>query len=219
MTPQIAILVEGQTEEAFVKLVLQPFIGFDVAYLTPIVVHTSRTANGTAFRGGGSWRHYETQLKGLLGQSHWHLVTTMIDFYGYPSDGPACSCDGNHRQPACVDEREKGMKDALSNDKRFRPFVALHEFETLVIAAGSTQTLVLDEAGAAETFRELVAEYNGDAELINNGPTTAPSKRVLAAIPDYRKVRDAVEVLEHSLPAGLTHTPRFRMWVEALGMS
>lgn len=53
MTPHVAVLVEGQTEETFVRRVLQPHIGWSV-YLTPIVVHTSRAADGTAQRGGGS---------------------------------------------------------------------------------------------------------------------------------------------------------------------
>ena len=51
---QIAIVVEGQTEEAFVVQVLGPALGPDV-HLQPIVTHTSRTAHG-ALRGGGGWR-------------------------------------------------------------------------------------------------------------------------------------------------------------------
>ena len=102
MTAQVVLLVEGQTEEAFVKRVLQPHIGFDAAYLTPIVVHTSRAADGSAFRGGGGWAHYNRHLQTLLSQPHWSLVTTLIDYYGYPADAPQCSCPGVHVQPLCV---------------------------------------------------------------------------------------------------------------------
>ncbi|ROQ65097.1 uncharacterized protein DUF4276 [Rathayibacter sp. PhB152] len=216
MTALIVILVEGQTEEAFVNQVLQPFIGTSVAYLQPIVVHTARTADGTTFRGGGKWAHYEAQLRRLLHQPHWSLITTMIDFYGYPSDAPQCDCTSVHAQPGCATSRERAIARTFAYDSRFVPFLALHEFETLVIAAGAASGDVLGRSDVADTFRSLVAEVSDNAELINDGPATAPSKRVLLALPDYSKVRDGVAVLEDDLGPALAFTPRFREWVERL---
>jgi hypothetical protein len=214
LTPQIAVVVEGQTEEAFVKQVLQPHIGFEVAYLTPIIVHTSRAANGQAYKGGGSWAHYRKQLLNLLSQRHWSRVTTLIDFYGYPSDAPSCHCESHHVQPQCVQAREEAMRRDLGiDDERFLPFIALHEFETLIIAAGSQQGDVLGDVDTAKTFAELVSDHGGNAELINDGALTAPSKRVLAALPEYRKVRDGVAILDGQLDLALTVTPRFASWV------
>ena len=216
MTRLVALVVEGQTEEAFVTRVLQPHIGFDAATLMPIVVHTSRAANGTAFRGGGSWKHYERQIRGLLAQPHWSCVTTLIDFYGYPSDAPACSCTGSHTQPDCVAGRERGIRQSLPYDARFEPFVALHEFETLVIAAAAQSAEVLCEATLPARFQQLINSFDGNAELINDGPLTAPSKRVLTMIPDYRKVRDGVSILEGELAGALLLTPRFASWVDRI---
>ncbi|WP_168223340.1 DUF4276 family protein [Plantibacter sp. M259] len=216
MTANIAILVEGQTEEAFVSRVLQPYLGYDVAYLTPIVVHTSRSANGTAFRGGGKWRHYHDHLQRLLAESHWSLITTLIDYYGYPSDAPTCSCLGAHGQPACVVDRERSIREAFHYDHRFAPFLALHEFETLIIAAGGASSEVLGDKVAATEFRRLIDGHGGNAELINDGVATAPSKRVLAAIPGYSKVLDGVAILEDRLDSALVNTPRFNDWVSSL---
>ncbi|MFD7869080.1 DUF4276 family protein [Microbacterium sp. NPDC059771] len=218
MTKRVALLVEGQTEEAFVARVLQPYIGFETATLTPIVVHTSRTANGTTFRGGGYWKHYDKQLRMLLSQPHWDRVTTLIDFYGYPADAPPCSCPAAHNQPSCVASREANIAASLPYDSRFLPFVALHEFETLVIAAGATMSDVLGDVDAPSRFAALLDEHDGDAEQINNGPQTAPSKRVLEVLPDYRKVRDGVSVLEGRLPRALPSASRFAAWIAALSI-
>lgn len=216
MTARIVLLVEGQTEEAFVSRVLQPHIGYSSAYLTPIVVHTSRAADGTAHRGGGGWNHYHRQLQRLLGQPHWTIVTTLVDFYRYPADAPQCSCTGQHFQPACVIARQEAIRASLPRDDRFVPFIALHEFETLVIAAGAAQSSVLGSVDVAAAFRGLIEAENGNAELINDGPTTAPSKRVASALDDYNKVRDGVAVIEDGFEPGLSFTPRFNDWVSTL---
>ncbi|WP_282837716.1 DUF4276 family protein [Microbacterium flavum] len=216
MTAQIVMLVEGPTEEAFVSRVLQPYIGYASAYLTPIVVHTSRAADGTAFRGGGGWIHYHRQLQRLIGQPHWTLITTLVDYYGYPPDAPMCSCVGAHNQPACVTARQEAIRASLPHDDRFLPFLALHEFETLVIAAGASQTTVLGSGAVAGAFRDLVSSANGNAELINNGPSTAPSKRIAGIVDGYSKVRDGVAVLENGFESGLAFTPRFGDWVSIL---
>ncbi|MGW9630235.1 DUF4276 family protein [Agromyces sp. NPDC055520] len=215
MNRPIAILVEGQTEEAFVNQILQPHLG-DSAWLTPIVVHTSRAADGTARRGGGSWNHYDRMLRPLIAQPHWSLVTTLLDFYGYPSDAPQCSCVSHHAQPACIESREQAIADSLPYSATFRPYVALHEFETVVIAAGAASPNVLGSSSAAKSFREMIAAHNGDAEQINNGPETAPSKRVAGVLDSYSKVRDGIAILENNFDAALCVTPRLRDWVERL---
>jgi hypothetical protein len=216
LTREIVIVVEGQTEEAFVAQVLQPYLGAADVFLTPIVVATSRSADGHAFRGGGKWHHYRTILQNLLSQRHWALVTTMVDFYAYPTDGPKCNCEGIHLQPACVLSHESAIAASFRYDGRFKPFLMLHEFETLVIAAGARSDNVLGDTQAASTFKSLVEAHDGNAECINNSPETAPSKRVIQTIKDYRKVRDSVAVLDGFLDTALESTPHFAQWVALL---
>jgi hypothetical protein len=214
---RVAILVEGQTEEAFVTQVLQPHLGYENAYLTPIVVHTSRAADGTAFRGGGGkWSHYSKHLQRLLAQPHWSSVTTMIDYYAYPASAPQCSCTGAHRQPECVASREQAIRDAFPHDARFKPFIMLHEFESLVIAAGASSADVLGDSAAAALFRQIVDSYDGNAELINDSPLTAPSKRVEQIMTSYSKVRDGVAIVGSALVPALQATPRFQAWTAEL---
>ena len=80
---QVAMLVEGPTEEAIVRDVLVPAALRRAICLVPVIVITSATPAG-ARRGGGHWRHYNKQLRALLRGSHWHRVGLLIDYYQYP---------------------------------------------------------------------------------------------------------------------------------------
>lgn len=216
MTRRIAIVVEGQTEEAFVNRVLQPHLGFDTAYLCPIVVHTSHDGYGRAHRGGGTWTHYEGLLRKLLAQPHWSVITTLIDFYGLPEHTPACTCDGSHITASCATSREAAIHESLGGDPRFKPHIVAHEFETLIFAAAAESDEFLGDAGAAAQLRRMVDDHDGNAELINGGNRTAPSKRLLKLLPSYDKVRDSVTVLEDRLDTALQHAPRFAQWTASL---
>jgi hypothetical protein len=213
---QVAVVVEGQTEEAFVSEVLAPYLwGFDT-HITPIVVETARAASGKKYKGGGPWVNYERDLRKLLGESHWAVVTTMIDFYAYPSDAPGAACVFPHAPRTCVEDRESAMK-VLFDDGRFVPFVVLHEFETFVIASSIGRPMVLGSADVATALQSEAAHFNDDVEMINDSPETAPSKRVARLWPQYAKVTDGVAVVgEAGLDAVLDVCPHFADWVAIL---
>lgn len=213
---QVAVVVEGQTEAAFISQVLAPRLGPEIL-LHPMLVKTRVTARG-ADRGGGSWTPYRKQIATLVHQSHWDLVTTMIDFYGYPRDAPGRDCHppGEHRDPtACAAGRVQAMSADIEGS--WLPFLVLHEFESLVIAAGSRQDAVLGDPDAPARFDRLIREAGG-VERINDGPDTAPSKRVAQILPRYRKAQDAVAILESApLDDVLTVCPTLRQWIDHLG--
>lgn len=213
---QIAVVVEGQTEGQFISTVLAPHLwNFDI-YLAPMVVTTSVAASGTRTRGGGGWIGYRKQIKNLLGQSHWRLVTTMIDFYAYPSDAPGFNCPRPHTQRPCVRQRAEAMAADFA-DQRFAPFVMLHEFETLVFAAGIDQPAVLGDVGLPSKLREEAGANADDVELINDSPNTAPSKRVARLWPGYKKPFDGVSVIEQAgIPAVASRCPGFASWLTRL---
>ncbi|MCB1196173.1 DUF4276 family protein [bacterium] len=78
----VKFLVEGQTEESFVKSVLSPYLlQFDIS-IAPIL--TGKNKMGGVQKYGGLKR----DLKILLGESQKNIITTMIDFYHLPDDFP-----------------------------------------------------------------------------------------------------------------------------------
>jgi hypothetical protein len=152
----------------------------------------------------------------LLASSHFALVSTLIDFYGYPKDGPGAGCARPHQPRKCVQIRQEAMAERI-DDPRFVPHVVLHEFETWVIAAAIGATAVLGDRSVAVKLAAQAAEVGNDVELLDDGPQSAPSKRVLQCWPEYQKVVDGIDViadrgLEHVMDA----CPAFRAWVERL---
>lgn len=213
---QIAIVVEGQTERYFVEHVLQAHLGQDI-WLTPIVVHTNRSASGVTRRGGGGWKHYIHMLRSLSRESHWHMITTLVDLYGFPKDGPDCRCDPTHRAIPCAADRARRVRSEF-DDARIRPFIAVHELETLVLAAAARSSSVFGDRDAANRIRRLVLDdHDGNAEAINGGVHTAPSKRIANVIPNYEKTRDGIALLQDvELSEVLALAPHAASWVDSL---
>ncbi|RNI23944.1 DUF4276 family protein [Flexivirga caeni] len=206
---QTVIVVEGQSEEAFVTQVLAPRAADAGVYLTPIVV---KHLHGGAVvgRGGGSWKHYEKLLAPLIHQTHWDRVGLMCDFYGYPPAAPGADCPG-----ATPHARREAIHASLRQafpDPRFRPCVVLHEFETLVLAA-----LRADRALFPQTpeLDQLVTDLDGfdDLELVNDSVATSPSHRIATAWPEYQKAIDGIRILTRApLSRVLSECATFHGW-------
>ena len=83
------ISVEGQTEETFVRDVLQPHLwncGLDP---TPVLVTTKRVKVGPQFKGGlVTYGQAKRDILKLSGDSAAVAVTTLYDLYGLPDDFP-----------------------------------------------------------------------------------------------------------------------------------
>lgn len=212
----VYVLVEGQTEERLVQQVLQPELAEQGAWLTPVVLKTRRTVGGPHHRGGVSkWSKIEPEIRALLRNSRAHLVTTMLDFYGIPTDTP-----GRADMPAGdaytrVRHLEAAMARAIG-DRRFLPFLVLHETEAWVLAAAEQLSEML---GLPKIVDELYPQVGkcGGPELVNDGPETAPSKRILRAYPAYRKVNDGPDAIELlGLQDLRTTCPHLDQWLRAL---
>ena len=86
---RLLMLVEGQSEEIFVKHTLAPHLAQHGVYLqSPVVLWTKRLAGGGGFRGGVSnWSKIRRDLLPLTRDGDaW--VSTLLDFYGLPEDFP-----------------------------------------------------------------------------------------------------------------------------------
>ncbi len=215
---QIAIVVEGQTESAFVSEILAPHLQPMNVYVTPVIVKTSRLADGTTFKGGGMvWKHYANDIRRLLRASHLQCVSILVDFYAYPRNAPGADCCTRpHRPRQCTELRIAAMAEAVA-DPRFVPHVVLHEFETWVIGAAMGTSHVLGDEAVAKRLQAQAQSVDGDVELLNDSSATAPSKRVLKSWPDYDKVTDGIEVIrEAGLPVILERCPGLRGWVDQL---
>lgn len=88
---RISVICEGQSENAFVKRILSPYIGEKTDYsilLLPCTLITSKDKKaGRQYRGGlVSYEKALNDIRRCLGSDD--IVTTMFDLYALPKDFP-----------------------------------------------------------------------------------------------------------------------------------
>lgn len=135
---RLIVVVEGQTEEAFVKDVLVPHLAAHKVFVAATIVGKQLAhERGHRGRGGGQFRSWRRDIARLLHDgTDWGLrVTTFFDLYGLPEDFPGLSglsteLDTNVRCDAL--QRSLAVD---TNDRRFIPYIQRHEFEALVLAS------------------------------------------------------------------------------------
>jgi hypothetical protein len=184
---RVLILVEGQTEESFVRDVLGPHLGtnFEV-YIEATLVTTKRPERGGKFGGGVSTfaKVYRDILR-LLRDTNVTIVTTMLDFYGIPDDFPGLDTLPTSDCFAYVSNLE-GAFGRIIDNPRFLPYLSLHEFEALLFSDPSAIASTFPDKIVSAQLARIRAEFPSPEE-INNGPDTHPSQRIHDLIPTYQK--------------------------------
>jgi hypothetical protein len=183
---KVLLLVEGQTEETFVKRVINPYLSSKEIYIEPKIITTKRVKRGPDFKGGVP--HYgrvKTQILRLLNDTSAHIVSTMIDYYGLPNDFPGKVNQSGRNAIERVDHLEKQLGKDIDH-RKFYPYYSLHEFEALLYCSPRTIAETMINLKAEP---ELIAIRNAftSPEEINDNPETAPSKRLKRIFPIYQK--------------------------------
>ncbi|MCB9743382.1 MAG: DUF4276 family protein [Alphaproteobacteria bacterium] len=214
-------MVEGQTEEAFIKEVIRPHLGSLGVYVsTSIVGKYIAGRNAHNHRGGGHYKHWRRDLVHHLGNAHDDglRVTTLFDLYGLPKDFPSLS---ELRTTHDTEERCKALEEALANDindRRFIPYIQRHEFEALVLASLDALEDLLDAKDDLDGIATLKEDIKSQQpEDVNDGPDSAPSKRLHRFIPSYDKVvYGSLVTHDTGLQTLRAVCPRFDTWLKTL---
>ena len=82
-----------------------------------------------------------------------------------------------------------GTIPELRVEARFVPYLQIHEFEALLFSAPEIFASAVGQAELGPALRHIRDQF-ATPEEINDDPNSAPSKRILAAYPRYRKVID-----------------------------
>ena len=217
---EVFVIVEGQTEEAFIKRVVAPALTHLCIYIKPIVLSTSRDSAG----GAVSWDRFKLNVKNLAKQHPEAVLTTFLDLYGldtaFPGFDEARSiADPILRSRALQKHIQATIAAAdLCPAQRFAPHIQPYEFEALLFA--DVQAMTSIEPGwtsAQKTLAEVRADFDSP-EHINGNFSTKPSKRLEAALnPRYAKTRHGpIAAQKISLEVMERECEHFRDWMKFL---
>ncbi len=211
---RLNIVVEGQTEQSFVNEVLASYLrSKGILLITPILIHTSKVGRV----GLVNYRHLYNTIKGLLkNQSDGNLVvSTFVDFFRIPNNMPgydAAMQSGDDLRK--VETLQQALGDSIA-DRRFIPYIQLHEFEALLFSNNNGFEYLWEEKLSEKT--KTIVDAFENPEDINSASETAPSKRLLAINEKYDKVLDGnLIALEVGINEMLAKCSRFADWVSRL---
>jgi hypothetical protein len=215
---RLYITTEGQSERKFADDVLRPHLAaFSIEVKTRVVLTNRKLGkrggildfekiHGDLYRLMREDRHPEARF------------TTMVDLYALPPEFPGWEEARQKREPQ---ERVAALEAAFQanlGDGRFLPYIQLHEFEALLYCdLSQLQQRIADSERA---FAALAQEVRGmEPEEINEGATTAPSKRIINHVPIYDRLKvrvGAPAAAAIGLPGLRAKCPHFNTWVARL---
>lgn len=213
---RIIIICEGETEQAFCRTTLAPYLTDRKIFIQTPIIKKSR---------GGivKWKYLKDQVERHLIEDATAIVTTLIDYYGmydkldFPEWQKAeIISDKNHR----IKTIEDGMKDDICSDfnYRFIPYIQLYEFEGLLFNEEQIfyelipQSEIVDRTYLSRTLIEFP-----NPEMINNPKETSPSHRLEKIIRGYNKVVYGDILAEAiGLERIMTKSPRFKGWIDKM---
>lgn len=211
---RLAVSVEGQTEEEFVKRVLSAHLVGHNMWIIPVVLGSAR---GKGRGGDVTTGRLASDMFALLSLSSYDAVTSLVDLYGFRDRG-SDSADRLQQRLFC---KIDGRMHRDADPSKVFPYVQQYEFEGLLF---SDAAAFGDVAGAQpEEVESLkrVREAFETPEHIDDGRQSAPSKRIKHALRRYNKRFHGPRVAQAiGLPAIRAQCPRFDRWVswmEALG--
>ncbi|KPA13589.1 hypothetical protein MHK_006193 [Candidatus Magnetomorum sp. HK-1] len=188
---RLNFIVEGQTEQLFVHEVLKNHLSMFKVYPYVRRVETGRN-KGIIYRGGMTG-----YLKAKKDITNWmkedkdpHArFTTMFDLYALPSTFPKFDESKKISNPY---KRVETLEYAFQEDikeKRFIPYVQLHEFEALLLSAPDIFTYAFPEFTSQISRLKEMTKLFTTPEHINDKNETAPSKRIIKEIPEYADLK------------------------------
>ena len=220
MSNDVYLVVEGQTEQLFVKHVLAPYCAAQGVYLHPTQVPKKGEKGGDV-----RFERVKICVRNFLRQRKDTRVGTIIDYYGL-RDWPLLDEVRSEQglTPAEIAKRlnESAMAELIRDfpeldvANRFVPFMAIHEFEALLFSDASllASSLGIDVSVVNETLREY-----GSPEAINTRPDKIPSRQIGKWLDGrYIKTVQGVSIADKiGIDTMRKACPNFDDWLNRLG--
>jgi hypothetical protein len=110
----------------------------------------------------------------------------MIDLYAIHTDFPGLA--EAERLRHMPDKRVEALEHVFAQDigdSRFVPYIQLHEYEAYLFSDPTCFEYFYDHHDRQIAALKAIADAHARPELIDDGQHSAPSKRIIAELPDY----------------------------------
>jgi Domain of unknown function (DUF4276) len=218
---RVVVICEGQTEETFVRDVLEPHFSPFGLYLNAQTIETSPGHRGGAL----NYDRVQRQLRNTLRQTSAPVVTTFFDFYRLDKRFPGFD---TAMVKGSIGSKVDTLNSALAADvvalagcdpARFIPHIQPHEFEALLFSDVATLTGV--ERNWARNAVELSAirQQSATPEHINDKPETKPAAHLerLLKSPRFSKVdHGPIAAARMGLPCIERECLHFAAWLQRI---
>jgi hypothetical protein len=219
---RILALVEGQTEFATLNRLIAAPLGLRGHSFQAKIIGKPGHKGGMR-----SYASMWPELVALLKQERQAVVTTIFFLYALKDDWPGWSPPRTANSLQRAEQIERAMSVDLSaridpsdNLRRYIPYLQVHELETLLYADPHALAESFGQVALAVEFQRIVDQAGG-CELIDDSPETAPSKRLEALFPKYKKGKGQrahapIAVAKIGLDTIRAACPHFSRWLEQL---
>ena len=213
----VTVIVEGATEQNFVKDILAPYLGAKNVFMTPIILSKPGQKGGDV-----RFVRAKNDIARYLKQRKDAYVSLLVDYYGIGRDWPGLDSVQPGASPsdiaaAICSETQSAIDAELADygsNLRFVPHIAVHEFEALLFS---------EPAALAHAIRvnrqqiDAIIEECGEPEAIDNSPHMAPSKRIELLYHRFKKTSDGIAIARDiGVEQMRSMCPVFNGWLDRL---
>jgi hypothetical protein len=167
---ELVVLVEGPTEQRFIKQVLGPYLAPWRVFLTPIILDKPGQKGGDV-----KFSRAKNDIGRHLKQRSDTWISTLVDYYGIKPDWPgyvATKPLPKHAQKAATMNQATAEEIArlfpeYHPDTRSIPYVTMYETEALYF---SDPACLASNLGVSQQSIDAILSECGEPEQINDRP-------------------------------------------------
>jgi len=211
---EIVALVEGSTEKIFIAEILVPYLAARGVFMRPIIISKPGQKGGDV-----KFDRVKNDIELHLKQRSDTYLTLFVDYYGINKDWPGLEEAKKQTTPKRKAERINRATKARVNElyrdrdseRRFIPYVSMHEFEALLF---SEPQKLAEQLNVSKSKIDRILSDCGEPENIDDSPQKAPSKRLEDLSDRFKKTSTGITIAK---AIGLTkireRCPIFTNWL------
>lgn len=214
---EVMAVVEGRTEQAFIERVLAPYLANKNIFIRATQISKPGQKGGDV-----KFNRAEKDIGRFLKQRPDIYVTQFFDYYGL-KEWPSLADINNENHIEIAKKLNDAAAELISQNygdlqpqRRFIPFMAMHEFEALLFS----DEVILANALDIEVEKVIaITQACEEPEQINNSRETAPSKRLdnLKRNGKFRKTTEGISIAEQiGIDKIRQRCPLFDEWLSLL---